>query len=250
MKHILILLLLVNTLFADDKIKTLIISGQNNHNWKATTPEIVKILEDTGKFEVEITEEIEKFPVEKFDEFDVIVSNWNLYKFKKKGVPKRMQWSEELKKAYVDFVKNGKGHVALHAGSSTFYDWEDYQKICIATWKDGTNHGPIHEFEVRIDNEEHPVTKGLKNFQKRDELWQKIYISDPEAKVLTSSFSAKKYKGHDLWEKSTLVSKFGEGRTAYASLGHDQEALTESSELRTLIARLVEWAAKGKVSEK
>jgi len=37
-----------------DKIKVLIIDGQNNHNWRATTPFMKKALEDTGRFTVEV----------------------------------------------------------------------------------------------------------------------------------------------------------------------------------------------------
>ena len=39
---------------ADDKIKVLIIDGQNNHNWKQTTPVLKKIFEDTGRFTVDV----------------------------------------------------------------------------------------------------------------------------------------------------------------------------------------------------
>jgi hypothetical protein len=39
------------------KIQALIITGQNGHDWRATTPVLRKLLEDTGRFEVRITEE-------------------------------------------------------------------------------------------------------------------------------------------------------------------------------------------------
>lgn len=39
---------------ADEKIKPLIVDGQNNHNWKGTTPVLKKILEDSGRFTVEV----------------------------------------------------------------------------------------------------------------------------------------------------------------------------------------------------
>ena len=202
----------------------------------------------TEKFEVEVTEEIEKFDVKRFSEFDVIFSHWNLYNHRKKGIPEELEWSRKLRQAYTQFVKEGGGHVAMHAGSSSFYDWDDYQEICVATWiPRQTTHGPRHTFEVRMDDEEHPVTKGLGNFKKYDELWQRIEVAPKESTVLTSNFSSKKYKGKDNWEPSTVVSKFGEGRTAYTSFGHDARAF-ESSEFRVLLARFVEWAATGEVA--
>src|SRR5262249_44205451 len=37
-----------------DKIRVLLIDGQNNHNWRATSPFMKKALEDTGRFEVTV----------------------------------------------------------------------------------------------------------------------------------------------------------------------------------------------------
>src|SRR5437899_1702673 len=39
---------------ADEKIKVLIIDGQNNHAWPVTTPVLKKILEGTDKFAVDV----------------------------------------------------------------------------------------------------------------------------------------------------------------------------------------------------
>ena len=35
-------------------IRVLIVDGQNNHDWKHTTPELKKILEETGLFTVDV----------------------------------------------------------------------------------------------------------------------------------------------------------------------------------------------------
>jgi len=231
---------------ATDQIKVLLISGQNNHNWRVTTPLIVSALKVTERFEVVVCNEIEKMNPEALSGFDVIVSNWNLWKLRK-AIPDSLQWSDELKAAYVDFVKLGGGHVVMHAGSSTFYDWADYQEICVATWAHGTHHGPSHEFEVRIDTQEHPVTKGLANFNKWDELWEQVHVSAENCTVLTSSYASSQFKGDDVWEPSTFVAQFGQGRTAYTSFGHDPKAF-KSHDFNVLLARLVEWAATGAVT--
>jgi hypothetical protein len=39
------------------KIRALIVTGQNGHDWHATTPVLRSVLEATGKFEVRVTEE-------------------------------------------------------------------------------------------------------------------------------------------------------------------------------------------------
>ena len=35
-------------------MKALIVDGQNNHNWKETTPHLKKLLEETGLFTVDV----------------------------------------------------------------------------------------------------------------------------------------------------------------------------------------------------
>ena len=49
-----IALLLALPAFAADKIKVVIIDGQNNHDWKKTTPVLKKHLEDAGLFAVDV----------------------------------------------------------------------------------------------------------------------------------------------------------------------------------------------------
>ncbi|MFP6887839.1 MAG: hypothetical protein VB997_09765, partial [Opitutales bacterium] len=44
----------VSTAWAE-KLKVLLIDGQNNHNWKATTPVLVDALESSGRFDVTVS---------------------------------------------------------------------------------------------------------------------------------------------------------------------------------------------------
>ena len=39
---------------ANDKVKVLIVDGQNNHNWKVTTPIMQDILVNCGRFTVDV----------------------------------------------------------------------------------------------------------------------------------------------------------------------------------------------------
>jgi len=43
-----------HTAFGAAAMKVMIIDGQNNHDWKKTTPVLKKILEDTKLFEVDV----------------------------------------------------------------------------------------------------------------------------------------------------------------------------------------------------
>jgi len=39
---------------ADEKIKVLIVDGQNNHDWRSTTPILLQALEGCGRFTVAV----------------------------------------------------------------------------------------------------------------------------------------------------------------------------------------------------
>jgi len=228
---------------APPKVRVLLLSGQNNHDWRHTTPVLRDMLAATGRFAVTIAERPDQLTAASFADCDVILSNWNDFGAGKGAVT---DWPAPVKTAYVEAVRGGKGHVVVHAGSASFPDWDDYQKICLATWGKGTNHGPIHEFEVRMEPLDHPVTKGMAGFKTRDELWNHP-AARPEATVLASSFSAQGTGGADTWEPTALAGVFGQGRCFTLLLGHDASGMGRA-EFQRLLARGVEWAATGKVT--
>src|ERR1700722_12394646 len=77
-----LLLALISQAFAAPHIHALIIDGQNNHNWKVTTPVLQKILEQTGLFQVDVLTTPPKggdfsgFHPE-FAKYQVVISNYN-----------------------------------------------------------------------------------------------------------------------------------------------------------------------------
>ncbi|VGO11484.1 hypothetical protein PDESU_00028 [Pontiella desulfatans] len=209
-----------------------ILTGANNHDWQATTPALKAILEESGNFNVDVVTHPEQLSPEVLAGYDVLLSNWNAF-----GKNQPAPWSGELKKAYVDFVRKGGGHVAVHAGSSSFYDWDDYHAICLATWKGGTGHRKPHGFDVRFLESGHPVSLGLENFETSDELWFKPFVH-PDATVIAESFS--QHTGN--WEPTALTGQFGEGRCFTLLLGHSAAAM-ENRGFRKLLVAGVRWAA-------
>ncbi|MBM3876491.1 MAG: ThuA domain-containing protein, partial [Verrucomicrobia bacterium] len=104
-------------------LKALIIDGQNNHDWKSTTPVIRRILETTGRFTVEVATSPAKGGdmagfKPRFAGNDVLVSNYN-------GEP----WSEETQKAFVAYVRGGGGFVTVHAANNSFPEWPEYNTM-------------------------------------------------------------------------------------------------------------------------
>lgn len=212
--------------------KVVILTGANNHNWKATTPVLENMLARSGRFEVDVVSEPEKLTPELLGGCDVLLSNWNGF-VRNKPAP----WSAGLKKAYVDFVRNGGGHVVVHAGSCSHYDWADYHAISLATWKGATGHKSPHAFEVRIADKRHPITAGMKNFKITDELWFKPFVQ-PGAAVIAESFS--QHTGN--WEPTALTGAFGKGRCFTLLLGHSA-GFMQNEGFKALLISGTEWAA-------
>ena len=81
---------------AAEKLKALVIDGQNNHNWKATTPVIKKAMESSGRFTVDVAtspsrgKDMSTFNPE-FSKYDVVVSNYN-----------GAMWSKKTQQAFLD----------------------------------------------------------------------------------------------------------------------------------------------------
>ena len=97
---------------AVEKVKVLIVTGQNNHNWVRSTPVIRGLLEETGRFDVTVTTTPTKEAPKDawqdwrpaFEKFEVVVSDYN-----------GKEWPEPIKAEFVDYVHGG-GRVALVHG--------------------------------------------------------------------------------------------------------------------------------------
>ena len=129
---------------ADEKLKALIIDGQNNHGaWPKTTMMMKQYLESSGRFTVDIQRTkftwngklAKDFPLNDgkeyiegkpktdpdfkpaFDKYDVVISNFGY-----NAAP----WPDETKQALDKFVKSGGGFVVIHAADNSFGDWKEY----------------------------------------------------------------------------------------------------------------------------
>jgi type 1 glutamine amidotransferase len=228
---------------ADAKLRVLILSGANNHNWKTTTPAIKATLEESGRFEVDVEERVMDMKPESFTPYAAIVSNFNTFG---KDAPAKKEWDAATKKGFLDHIAKGHGLVIVHAGSSVFYDWPEFHQLACGTWKDGTSHGAIHVNRVTFNDPDSPITRGLEPFWIRDEFWQKTLVA-PGAKALGSVTPDPAFKGSGKPENILFSTEAGGGRGFAIMLGHDALGMSNPA-WRTLLQRGTEWAASGKVS--
>jgi len=214
------------------KIQVLILSGQNNHDWRATTPVLKDILERTGRFEVRVNEEPSGCGAETFAHYDVLVTNYN-----------GPRWGGRTEQAVLNFVRGGKGLVVVHAANNAFPDWKEYDRLIGGAWREGARH----QFKVAIRDREHPITKGMPDFlHGPDELYHRLAMQ-PNIHLLATAFSANETGGTGREEPIVWTVTHGKGRVFHNVLGHDVEAM-QGKGFATLMQRGAEWAATGKVT--
>ncbi len=222
---------------APEKIKVLIVTGFDvaSHQWEESTRLVAAILEQSGRFEVSVSDDKEDFADLSPGDYGAVVLSYGF-------------WTEEepspgAKQGLIDYVNDGGNIVALHFACSSFQEWDEYAELLGRVWKKGVGgHGPYGEFTVEIVDDEHPITAGLEDFQTEDELYAKL-TGDAEIEVLASAYSDWSEKVEPL----VFVKKYGQGRVAQNLLGHGLDS-KQNPAYQTLLSRVVEWAATGTVA--
>ena len=250
-------------------IKALIVDGQNNHNWKGTTPVLKRLLEETGLFEVDVATSPSKGqPMDTFrpifPKYDVIVANYT-----------GDEWPKQTQDSLVKYMENGGGLVIFHAADNAFPKWKEWNEmIALGGWggrneksgpmvryRDGKvvfdnspgrggTHGPQHEFQVVIRDRLHAITAGLpeKWMHAKDELYSKLRGPAKNMKILATAYADPTKKGTGEHEPVLFTIKYGKGRVFHTVLGHGPEQLRSVGFIVTFL-RGTEWAATGRVTQ-
>jgi len=250
---------------AADKLKALIVDGQNNHKWQATTPILQAALESSGRFTVDVAtspphgQSMEDFKPD-FSKYSVIVLNYN-----------GDNWSASTQTAFEDYVKNGGGVASVHAADNSFSHWVEFNKMIgvggwggrnqnsgsMIRWRDGKQvvevgspgnrgtHGRFFSWDVEIRDPKHPITKGLppKWLHTRDELYS--MLAGPAENVTVLATAASDVTHQD--EPILMAISYGKGRVFHTTMGHDAESMKDVGFVTTL-DRGAEWAATGEVT--
>ncbi|MDR3252187.1 MAG: ThuA domain-containing protein [Tannerella sp.] len=261
---------------AGKPVKALIVTGQNNHNWKVSNVAIKQILENSGLFTVDVAispaqkEDMSSFKP-KFADYQVVILDYN-----------GDRWPAETDQAFLDYINKGGGLVLYHGANNTFREWKEFNKIIgfggwngrnetdgpyiymkdgkvfyDATAGPGGSHGPQHEFVMNVGNPKHPVTKGLpaKWLHARDELYDRMRGPGKVKDPIFWAYSSPDKNGTDHNELNICTIDYGKARIFHTTLGHaggslDDNTAMQCTGFQVTLLRGCEWAATGKVTQK
>jgi type 1 glutamine amidotransferase len=257
-----------------ESIKALIVTGQNNHNWKVSHIALQRILEFSGRFTVDLAitphagGDMSVFKPD-FSKYGVVVIDYN-----------GDAWPDETRAAFLAYVKGGGGIVVYHAGNNAFADWKEFNEITgLGGWGDrneksgpyvywengklvkdtspgpGGSHGAAHEFTLNQRSASHPITQGLPEHWRhaKDELYDRLR-GPGNINALYTAFSEKSTGGSGREEPLLFTVNYGKARIFATALGHAGPTLEDNTAMQCAgfqitLLRGCEWAATGKVTQ-
>jgi type 1 glutamine amidotransferase len=215
-----------------EPIRVLLLSGEDHpaHHWKETGPVVRKVLEEDKRFDVRIVEDREFLAAPAIFDYDVLFLHFKDYE------PSTRE--QEIRDNLAKFVEQGKGLVVFHFACGAFGDWPEFEKVAGRVWDKKTSHDRRRKFAVEVVDQEHPITRGMKDFQADDELYICL-VGEQPVKILATARSEKTGKDHPM----AFVLEYGKGRVFHTPLGHDVRSI-EMPGVAELIRRGCLWTAR------
>ena len=148
---------------------------------------------------------------------------------------------------FVRLLDDGVGLVVLHHSVLAFQKWPEYKKIVggrlyledtvedgIEGKKLGYKHGV--NYTIRIEDENHPITKGLRDFEIHDETYNNGVV-EPSSHILltTDEPTSDRIIG---W-----VSGYDKGKVCFIEPGHGTIIFGDEN-YRRLVAQAIRWCAE------
>jgi type 1 glutamine amidotransferase len=156
-------------------------------------------------------------------------------------------FTPEQRQAFVELLKAGLGVVSLHHNVGAHGNWDEFRKIIGGKFIfadceiDGRKYTPSpwahgQDLKVHVVDKEHPITRGLPDFEIHDETYGRFYVAPDNHVLLTTDHPQN--NPEVAWTR-----EYGKSRVFHLMLGHDHEAWSNPN-YPQLLGRGIEWAAR------
>jgi type 1 glutamine amidotransferase len=228
---------------APDGAKVLLLTGgqRQHHGYRDQAFYLASALEDTGRYEVTIDEDAAVLETPAMAKYDLIIVNAD------RRDPE-FKFTMGQQQALLAWVKAGHGYVSIHGADNSAPDW-------VPEWRDmlggvfthvGLPDGKVRKgtYVVKVVNTSHPITKGLNDFELKDELYYNMQMKPDVEPLATTEY------GGGTWPVA-WTRTFGQSRVFHTPLGHRDFGPGKDDPLRDpnlfkLVLQGIDWVAAGK----
>jgi type 1 glutamine amidotransferase len=155
--------------------------------------------------------------------------------------------SEEQKNSFLKIFEAGIGVLFLHHSLVSHREWDEYENIVGGRyfhqpWIDnGKKYGPStykhdQDFIVKIVDNEHPVTKGLEDFEIHDETYLNYRVQKDVTLLLTTDY-------RESGEVLGWTHRYKNSRVVFIMSGHDKLAY-ENKNFKKLIDNSINYLSR------
>ena len=187
----------------------------------------------TGAFTADFTTNYDDLALDNLAQYDAILLN---------NTTKLIVPDPAVQGALLDFIRNGKGLIGIHAALDNFYDWPEAAAMLGGLF-DGHPWKGSGTWAFRLDEPDHILNRafGGKGFKLQDEVYQfkdpytradrrvllTLDLSDPATGGVTQGVKRTDKDFAVAWIKNA-----GKGRVFYCGLGHAGNVFQEPAVLR------------------
>jgi len=154
------------------------------------------------------------------------------------------------KDAYIGLLKKGASLIFLHHSLVSYQNWPGFIKIVGGQYHTEpvvVNGDTLHanyehdvSIPVKVEDKNHPVTRGISDFEIVDEVYGDVEILNNVRPLLSTTHP--KSMRYLAW-----INHYGNSDVIYIQLGHGPSAYSNPN-FRKLIRQAIEWSAKQKSS--
>ena len=211
-------------------MNVLVLSGPN-HGFADSAEVIGGILGEAADLDVTVDDDKNLLASPQLNTFDACVFGTGFTRMKRQpddSLVAEAELTPAQEDGLFNYVAGGKGLVGVHGTA-----WCIRSRAVDLLGGHANWHPPGLTFTVQIEDDDHPVTRGVGDFEVEDEIYMSAW--DPDIHILASAEWSD--KSHPL----AWVKPYKNGRVFYTALGHTSDTYQRPA-MKTLMTQGVRWA--------